>query len=104
MCLQPPVALRELLLLALQFFGERLRLLQQLLRSHGGLDRVEHDAHALHQLIEEREMHLAESAEGSEFDDRLYLPLEQHRQNDDVQRRRFAQTRVDADIVGRYVA
>ena len=98
---QAPVAFRELLLLALQLFGQSLRLLQQLLGPHRGFDRVEHDAHAFDELIEEREVDFVEAAERRQFDDGLNLSFKQHRQHDDVQRRRFAQTGVDADVVGR---
>ena len=46
-------------------------------------------------------MDFTEPAERSQFDHRLHLSFKQHRQHDDVQRRRFAETRVDADVVGR---
>ena len=42
--LQLGVGLLELFLLALQLAGERLRLLEQVLRAHVRFDRVEHDA------------------------------------------------------------
>ena len=52
--LQFLIGLLQFLLPALQLLGQRLRLLEQVFRAHVGLDRVEHDADALGQLIEER--------------------------------------------------
>ena len=46
--------------------------------------RVEHDADALGELVEERQVDLAEAVEGGQLDDRLDLALEEHRQHDDV--------------------
>ena len=62
-------------------------------------DRVEHDADRLGELVEERLVDLAEAAERRQLDDRLHLPLEQHRQHDDVERRRLAEARADLDVV-----
>ena len=53
--------------------------------------RVEHDADALGQLLEERLMRGVEGLERSEFDHRLDLSLENHRQNENVVGRRIAQ-------------
>src|SRR5205807_8309927 len=51
----------QLLLSALEFLGQRLGLLEQVLGAHVGFDGVEHDADALGQLIEERsEEHTSE--------------------------------------------
>ena len=50
------VGLLQLLLLRLQLAGELLRLQQQAFGAHGGLDRVEHDADAPGQLLEEGEV------------------------------------------------
>ena len=47
------VGLLQFLLLGLQFAGELLRLLQQAFGLHRGLDRVEHDADAVGELLEE---------------------------------------------------
>ena len=46
----------ELLRLALQLLRERLRLLEQLLGAHVRLDRVQHDADRLRELLEERQL------------------------------------------------
>jgi hypothetical protein len=89
--LQLGVGLLELELLALKFFSERLRLLEQLFRAHGGGDGVEHDADGFHQLVEEALVGLGELAEGGQLDHRLHLALEQGGQHDDVEWRRFAQ-------------
>ena len=74
--------------LRLQLLGQRLRLLEQLLGAHVGDDRVEDDADRLHQLVEELLVDLAERAERGELDHRQHLLLEEHRQDDDVDRRR----------------
>ena len=60
--LQLLVGLLQLLLPALQLLGQRLRLLEQVLGPHVGLDRVEHDADALGQLVEERLVRRVEAA------------------------------------------
>ena len=93
--LQLLVGLLQLLLLALQLPGQRLRLLEQVLGAHVGLDRVEHDADAFGQLIEERLVGRAEALEGGQLEHGLDLALEQDRQHDDVGGRRLAQARGD---------
>ena len=82
---------------------ERLRLLQQLLGPHVGGDGVEHDADALGELLQEGEPDLVELVEGGELEHRLDLALEQHRQHDDVPRRRLAQAGADLDVVVRHL-
>ena len=95
--------LGQLLLLRLQLVGQRLRLLEQLFRAHVGGDRVEHDADALGQLVEEGEVGLVVAVERGEFDDRLDLALEEHGQHHDVARLALAQARADRDVVVRHV-
>ena len=75
--------------------GQRLRLLEQVLGPHVGGDRVEDDADRLDELVEEDQVDLAEPLNDAELDDRLDLAFEQHRQDDDVERRRLAQPRAD---------
>ena len=58
---------------------------------HVGGDRVEHDADDLGELVEEGQVDLAEAVERGQLDHRLDLALEQHRQDDDVERRRLAE-------------
>ena len=58
---------------------------------------------ALGELIEERQVDLAEAVERGQLDHRLHLAFEQHRQHDDAQRRRFAQARADLDVIRRHV-
>ena len=99
--LQPPVGLLQLLLLVLQLLGERLRLLEQLLRPHVRRDRVQDDADALGELVQERQVGLAEAVERGQLDDRQHLALEEDRQHHDVARRRFAQAGADLDVVVR---
>ena len=91
----------QLLGLALQIRREGLGLEQQLLGPHRGVDRVEHDADRLGQLLEERPVDVAEWAQGRELDDGKYLVLEQHRDDDDVYRRRFAESARDLDVIVR---
>ena len=71
----------------LQLLGQRLALLQQLLGPHGGRDGVQHDADALRELIEERQVDVAELLERGQLDHRLDFAFEQHRQHHDAQRR-----------------
>ena len=101
--LQALVGLLELLLLALQLAGEELGLLEQPFGAHVRRDRVEHDADRLGELVEEGLVGLREAAERGELDHRLDLLLEQHRQDDDVERRRLAERRADADVVARHM-
>ena len=61
-------------LLALQFAGQRLRLLEQIFGSHVRFDRVEHDADRFGELIEERLVGRAEPVEAGQFHDGLHLP------------------------------
>ena len=96
--LQPLVGLGQRVLLALQALGQRLRLPQQLLGPHVGRDRVEHDADALGQLLEEGEPDLVELVEGGELQHRPGLALEQHRQHRDAPGWRLAQARRDLDV------
>ena len=85
------VRLLQLFLLALQLPRERLRLLEQLLGAHVRLDRVEHDADRLGELIEERLVRRAEPLERRELEDGLHLAFEEDGQDDDVERRRLAE-------------
>ena len=89
------VGLLQLALLRLQFAGELLRLLEQPLRLHGGLDAVEHDADTGGELFEERHLQRGELAERGQLDDRLDLSFEQHRQHDDIARNGLEQRRSD---------
>ena len=95
------VGLLQLALLRLQFGGELLRLLQQALGLHRRLDRVQHDADAGGELLEERDLQIGERADRGQLDHRLHLAFEQHRQHDDVVRRRLEQAGADRHHVGR---
>ena len=92
------VRLLELLLLGLQLFGlalqllgQALRLRQQLLRPHVRADRVEHDADRLGQLLEERLLDIREALERGELDHRQHLVLEEHGEDDQVDRQPLAE-------------
>ena len=93
------VRLAQLFLLRAQLLGLRLRLLEQVLGERVGFDRVEHEADALGELVEERLVGDAERRERRELDDRAHRALEQHRQHDDVERRRLAEPGVDPHVV-----
>ena len=95
------IRFRQLGLPGLQFRCQRLRLFEQLFCPHRRSDRVQHDADDLGELIEERDMNVAELVEGCQFDDGFYLAFEQDGQNDHVHRRRLAQRRTDLDVIGR---
>ena len=101
--LQPLVGGAQLLLLQLQLLGQRLRLLEQRLGAHAGGDRVDHDPDRLGQLVEEDQLVVAPVAERGQLDDRVDLALEEHRQDDEVERRRLAQAGADLDVVLRHI-
>ena len=65
------VGLLQFFLPAAQFFGQRLRLLQQILRAHVRFNGVNHDTNTFGKLLEERLMGVAETLEGGEFDHAL---------------------------------
>ena len=81
------VGLLQLFLAALQLTGEGLRLLEQLLRPHVGLDGVDHDADRLGELVEERLVRRVELLERRELHDAAHLALEHHRHHQHVERR-----------------
>ena len=89
------VGLLQLLLLRLQFACELLRLLEQAFGLHRGFDRVEHDADRSRQLLEEHGLQRGEFVNRGKLDHRFDLILEQHRQHDQVARRRLEQRRAD---------
>ena len=82
------VGLLQLPLLRLQFAGELLRLLEQPFGLHRRFDRIEHDADAGGELLQEGGLQRGERAHRGQLDHRLDLVLEQHRQHDDVLRGR----------------
>ena len=84
------VGLLELFLAALQLLGERLRLLEQIFGAHVRVDRIEHDADALGQLIEKCLVGRVEPLERRELENALHLALEDDGQDDDILRRRVA--------------
>src|SRR5256886_854806 len=93
----------QLVLLALQLGGQGLRLGEQVFGPAVRVDRVEHDADALGELIQEIDMRGAERLERRQFDDGAHLALEEDRQHDDVGGYRLTQRRVDLDVVLRNV-
>ena len=95
------VGLLQFALLALQFGGELLRLLQQALGLHRRFDTVQHDTDAGGQLFEKRDLQTGEVADRRQFDDRLDLAFEQHRQHDQIVWQDLEKTGNDRhDIVG----
>ncbi len=101
--LEPVVRGLQFLLPRLELAGQQLRLHQQVLGAHPGLDRVEHDADAFGQLGEERHVRVARDAQQGELDDGLDLPFEQHRQDDDADRLSRSERRADAQEIVRHV-
>jgi hypothetical protein len=93
------VGAAQLLLARLKLLRLGLGLFKQRLGEGVGLDRVEHESEALGQLIEERLVGRAETADRGQLHHRPDRPLEQDRQDDDVHRRAIAKTRVDPDVV-----
>ena len=94
------VGLLQLGLPRLQLDGQLLRLLQQVLRPHRRLDRVEHDADRLRELFEERQVRRGERLQRRQLDDGLRFAFEQHREHDDVLGTGGAEAGVDARVVG----
>ena len=99
--LQFGVLFLQLALLALQFLRQRLGLFQQLLGAGVGLDRIDDNTQALHQLVEKRQVGPTEALEARQLDDGLDLALEDDRQHREIQRLALAQTGTDLDVVGR---
>ncbi len=84
--LQLLIRLLQLPLLALELGGKLLGLGQQPFGLHCRFDAVQDDPDAGGQLIEKRDLQVGEGRERGQLDDRLDLPLEQHRQNDVILR------------------
>ena len=78
-------------------------MLEQIFRERVRLDRVQDDADAFRQLIEERLMRRVESLERRELHHRFDLAFEEDRQHNDVVRRRFAEPGADLHIIVRHV-
>ena len=89
------VRLLQLSLLRLQLAGELLRLHQQALGLHRRFDRIEDDADAGGELIQEGQMGAGERAQRGQLDDRLDLAFEEDRQDDHVLGRGAEQSRSD---------
>ena len=85
------VGLLQFALARLELDGQLLRLLEQALGAHRRLDRVEHDADALRELLEEDEVGRGEGLERGQLDDGLGVALEEQRQHDDARGSGLAQ-------------
>jgi hypothetical protein len=101
--LQLLVGLLQFALAGLQLGGELLGLLQQALGLHRGLDRIQHDADARGELLDERYLQIGERTNRCKLDHRFYLPLVQHRQHDHVVRRHLEQARADRHHIRRKI-
>ena len=97
------VGLLQLALLRLQLGGELLRLLQQPFGLHRRLDAVDDDAHARGQLLEERQVGGREFVQRGQAEHGLHLPLEGHREDDQVARQRLEEDRTDRHGIRRHV-
>ena len=93
------IGLPELFSLLSEHFGLGLSLLEQVLGEGVGIDGIEDEPDAFGEPVEEGLIDLAEGREGGQFDHRAYRPIEQHWQDDDVERRGRAKTRVDLYVV-----
>ena len=85
--LQLLVGLLQLLLPALQLVGQRLRLREQVLGAHVGFDRVDDDADAFGELVEEGLVAGVEPLHRGQLEHALGLALEHDGQHQDVARR-----------------
>ena len=94
--LQLLVGRLQLLLAALQLFGERLRLLEQVLGAHVGVDRVDDDADRFRELVEEGLVRWVQPLERRELEHAAGRALEHDRQHEDVAGIRLAQAGDDA--------
>ena len=94
--LQLLVGLLQLPLLRLQLAGELLALLQQAFGLHRRLDRVQDDADAGGELVEEAQLRLVEFAQRGDGDHRLELILEGDGQHHDAARQRLDERWPDA--------
>ena len=101
--LQLFVGVLQLLLPSLQLLGQRLRLLEQVLGTHVGFDRVEHDADRLGELVEKRLVRRIEALERGQLQHTADLSFEDQRQHKDASRRGFAEAGADPDILGRSI-
>jgi hypothetical protein len=89
----------QLGLLRAELLRQGLGLLEQVLGQGVGLDGVEDEADALGQLVEERLVDRTDGGERGQLDHGAHRPLEQDRQDDDVQRRGVPETRADPHVV-----
>ena len=64
---------------------------------------LKHGADALRELIEEGQVDFGERLKRGQFDDRLGLSLEEHRQHDDAHLPGLAETGGDGDEIRRHV-
>ena len=87
----------------LQLGGQLLRLFQQALRLHRGLNAVQHYADTGRELIEEGHLQVRECVDRSNFDHRPDLLLEQHGKHNDVLRRRLEKAGADRHDIRRHV-
>ncbi len=91
----------ELRGLSLEFLGEFLRLLEQLLGAQVGDHHVQHHADALAELVKENLMDFAERMEGRQFDHGPDVSFKENGQDDYVERRSFTQARAYLNVIGR---
>src|SRR4029079_2633918 len=97
------VGLLQFLLPALQLLRQRLRLRQQVLGTRVGLARVDHDAYAFRELVEEGFVRRAEALERGELEHALDLALENNRDHQNVLRRRAPEAGENGDVVARHI-
>ena len=83
----------------LQLLRQSLTLLEQFLGTHGGGDRIQHNADALRELIEEGQVNIAEVPEGSQFQYGLGFPFKQYGEHHNAGRRTFPKAGSDPYVV-----
>src|ERR1700731_714403 len=88
----------------LKFGCERLGLSEQVLRSGVRFDRVQNNSDALGELVKERLMRRIKTLKRRKLHDRFDFAFKQNRQNNDVDRPRFAKAGADRGIIPRHIA
>ena len=93
------IGLLQFELLALQLLREGLGLLQQILSSGIGLDRIKDDADTFRQLIEERVVRGTKAIERRQLHHAFHLSFKDDRQNQNIDRARLPQAGTDRHVI-----
>ncbi len=101
--LQLLVGVLQLFLAGLKLLGQRLGLLEQVLRPHVGLDRIEHDADRLRELIQECLVRRVEPFERRQLQHAADLSFIYQWQYQHAPRGSIPQARRDPDVIIRRI-